>query len=131
MRRLLPALFAAALLVGAIATADEPVATAAATCSGSVTQKIAGTTIRATSISTTKVSCRAGKAVLRRFLSRVGASPKCRTAASAPAPTAGCVVSRYHCVRNRTPDYCATVSGRTVEWRERHVLSGRPPRAAG
>jgi hypothetical protein len=40
----------------------------------------------------------------------------------------GCVVSGYHCFRRRSPDYCATTSGKVVQWRENHVLSGAPPR---
>ena len=29
------------------------------------------------------------------------------------------------------PDYCATMSGKLVQWRESHLLSGTPPRSAG
>jgi hypothetical protein len=46
---------------------------------------------------------------------------------SAAADT-GRVVSGYHCFRRRSPDYCATTSGKVVQWRENHVLSGAPPR---
>ena len=84
--------------------------------------------ILASSIRTTKVSCTDGKAVIRSLLSRVGSSASCRRAADRPPPTTGCVVSGYHCFRKRSPDYCATTSGKVVQWRENHVLSGAPPR---
>jgi hypothetical protein len=84
--------------------------------------------VAASSIRTTKVSCTGGKAVIRSLLSRVGSSASCRRAADRPPPTTGCVVSGYHCFRRRSPDYCATTSGKVVQWRENHVLSGAPPR---
>jgi hypothetical protein len=93
-------------------------------CSGSVKVH----SVLARSIRTTRVSCTAGKALVHRLLSRVEASPSCRRAAERPPPTTGCVVSGYHCFRKRSPDYCATTSGKLVQWRESHVLTGSPPR---
>jgi hypothetical protein len=122
MRRLLLAVACAgALCAPASMAAGVPVSTR---CTGSVKVH----SILARSIRTTKVSCTAGKAVIRSLLSRVGSSPTCRRAADRPAPTSGCIVSGYHCFRQRSPDYCATTSGKVVQWRESHVLSGAPPR---
>jgi hypothetical protein len=93
-------------------------------CVGSVKVR----SILAGSIRTTKVSCTDGKAVIRSLLSRVASSPSCRRAADRPPPSTGCVVSGYHCFRKRSPDYCATTSGKLVQWRESHLVSGKPPR---
>jgi len=93
-------------------------------CTGSIKLNA----VLASSIRTTKVSCTAGKAVIHSLLSRVGSSASCRRAADRPPPTTGCVVSGYHCFRKRRPDYCATTSGKVVQWRESHLLSGAPPR---
>ena len=122
MRPVLLALACAAALCAPASMAEGvPVAKR---CTGSV--KVHA--VLAGSIRTTKVSCTAGKAVIHSLLSRVGSSPSCRHAAERPPPTTGCVVSGYHCFRKRSPDYCATTSGKVVQWRERHLLSGKPPR---
>jgi hypothetical protein len=122
MRRLLLAAACAAALCAPAALAQGvPVAKR---CSGSVKVH----SVLARSIRTTRVSCTAGKALIHRLLSRVEASPWCRRAADRPPPTTGCVVSGYHCFRKRSPDYCATTSGKLVQWRESHVLTGSPPR---
>jgi hypothetical protein len=132
MRRVLLALTCAAALGAPTATtarqaAVVPVATR---CAGSVIVKVKGTSVRASSIRTTKVSCTVGKALIGRLLTKVGSSPACRHAADRPPPTTGCIVTGYHCFRKRSPDYCSTVTGRFVEWRESHLLSGKPPRSA-
>jgi hypothetical protein len=122
MRRLLLAVIcAAALCAPASMAAGVPVSKR---CTGSVKVH----SVLAGSIRVTKVSCTGGKAVIRNLLTRVGSSAACRRAADRPAPTTGCVVSGYHCFRKRSPDYCATTSGKVVQWRENHVLSGAPPR---
>ena len=122
MRRLLLAVTCvAALCAPASMAAGVPVSKR---CTGSVKVH----SVLAGSIRVTKVSCTAGKAVIRNLLTRVGSSAACRRAADRPAPTTGCVVSGYHCFRKRSPDYCATTSGKVVQWRENHVLSGAPPR---
>ena len=122
MRRLLLILACAgALCAPASMAAGVPVSKR---CTGSVKVH----SVLAGSIRVTKVSCTAGKAVIRNLLTRVGSSAACRRAADRPAPTTGCVVSGYHCFRKRSPDYCATTSGKVVQWRENHVLSGAPPR---
>jgi hypothetical protein len=126
VRWVVPALLACTFaLCAPSATAAEPEAAAAARCSGSVSQQIGGSTIRATSIKTRNVSCSTGKRVLRRFLRRAASSNSCRRAANQPPPTRGCVVSGYHCFRKRRPSYCATVSGRIVQWLERRVTRAR------
>jgi hypothetical protein len=128
VRRLLLALACAAALCAPSSTAaGVPVATR---CAGSVTVKVAGTFVRASSFRTTKVSCTVGRAVVSSFLSKAASSPSCRRAANRPPPTTGCVVVGYHCFRKRSPDYCATVTGKLVQWRESHGLSGKPPRSA-
>jgi membrane-bound lytic murein transglycosylase B len=112
MRRLLLALACAAALCAPASMAQGvPVAKR---CSGSVKVH----SFLAGSIRTTKVSCTAGKALIHSLLSRVQTSPSCRRAANRPPPTRGCVVSGYHCFRKRSPDYCATTSGKLVQWRE-------------
>jgi hypothetical protein len=122
MRRLLLAVICAAALCAPAAMAEGvPVAER---CTGSV--KVHSVVAR--SIRTTKVSCTAGKALIRSLLTRVGSSPSCRRAADRPPSATGCVVSGYHCFRKRSPDYCATASGNVVQWRESHVLLGSPPR---
>ena len=122
MRRLfLAAACAAALCAPGSMAQGVPVAKR---CSGSVKVH----SVLAGSIRTTKVSCAAGKALIHRLLSRVQTSRSCRRAADRPPPTTGCVVSGYHCFRKRSPNYCATTSGRLVQWRESHVLTGSPPR---
>jgi hypothetical protein len=122
MRRLLLAVACAAALCAPAALAQGvPVAKR---CSGAVKVH----SVLAGSIRTTKVSCTAGKALIHNLLTRVGSSPACRRAADRPPPTTGCVVSGYHCFRKRSPDYCATTSGKLVQWRESHVLTGAPPR---
>ena len=93
-------------------------------CAGSVKVH----SVLAGSIRTTKVSCTAGKALIHSLLSRVGSSRRAARAADRPPPATGCVVSGYHCFRRRSPDYCATTSGSCVQWRERHLLLGAPPR---
>lgn len=92
---------------------------ASGACSGSITVRIAGKRQTASQIKTLKVSCEAGTRVLRTFLQRAARQPSCRRAARRPAPTPGCMVSGYHCFLGRVPDYCATTSGRDVEWRLR------------
>ena len=99
--------------------AATPRARASSVCAGSITVRIAGKRQTASQIKTDKVSCAAGTRVLRGFLQRAAKQPGCRKAARRPAPTPGCVVSGYHCFLNRVPDYCATTSGREVEWRLR------------
>ena len=122
MRRLLLILACAAALCAPASMAESvPVAKR---CAGSVKVH----SVLAGSIRTTKVSCTAGKALIHSLLSRVGSSPSCRRAADRPPPATGCVVSGYHCFRKRGPDYCATTSGKLVQWRERHLLLGAPPR---
>jgi hypothetical protein len=122
MRRLLLVVgCAAALCAPSSMAAGVPVATR---CSGSV--KVGS--VLAGSIRTTKVSCTKGKAVIRSLLGKAASSSSCRRAANRPPPSTGCVVSGYHCFRKRTPDYCATTSGKLVQWRESHLLSGKPPR---
>jgi hypothetical protein len=132
MRRVLLALTCVAALCAPSATPARqatgvPVATS---CAGSVIVKVKGTSVRAGSIRTTKVSCTAGKALIGRLLTKVGSSPACRSAADRPPPTTGCIVTGYHCFRKRSPDYCSTVTGKFVQWRESHLLSGKPPRSA-
>ena len=129
MRRLLLALVCAAALCAPSSTtarqaAGVPIATP---CSGSVIVKVAGTRIRASSIRTTKVSCTRGRAVIDRLLTKASSTPSCRHAADRPPPTTGCVVVGYHCFRKRSPDYCATVTGKLVQWRENRVVSRSPP----
>jgi hypothetical protein len=121
VRRLLLAVICAAALWAPASMAEGvPVAKR---CMGSV--KVHSVVAR--SIRTTKVSCTAGKALIHSLLSRVGSSASCRRAADRPPPATGCVVSGYHCFRRRSPDYCATTSGKVVQWRESHALSGSPP----
>ena len=128
MRPLLLALVCATVLCAPSATAaGVPVATR---CAGSVIVKVAGISVRASSIRATKVSCTGAKGVVRRLLTKAAASPACLRAADKPPPATGCVVSGYHCFRKRSPEYCATVSGKLVQWRESHLLSGKPPRSA-
>jgi hypothetical protein len=122
MRRLLLAVICVAAL-GAPASMAEGVPVAKR-CTGTVKVH----SLLASSIRTTKLSCTDGKAVIHDLLSRVGSSPSCRRAADRPPPSTGCVVSGYHCFRKRSPDYCATTSGKLVQWREHHVLTGSPPR---
>jgi hypothetical protein len=122
MRRLLLLVgCAVALCAPSSMAAGVPVATR---CSGTV--KVGS--VMAGSIRTTKVTCTKGKTVIRRLLAKATSSSACRRAADRPAPSTGCVVSGYHCFRKRTPDYCATTSGKLVQWRESHLLSGKPPR---
>jgi hypothetical protein len=122
MRRLLLLLgCAVALCAPSSMAAGVPVAKR---CDGSV--KVGATV--AGSIRTTKVSCTKGKSVIRGLLTKAAASSSCRRAADRPPPSTGCLVAGYHCFRKRTPDYCATTSGKLVQWRERHALSGSPPR---
>ena len=92
---------------------------ASGSCSGTITVPIAGKKQTASHIKTMNVSCETGKSVLHSFLRKAAAHSGCRIAAGRPAPTRGCLVSGYHCFLKRTPDYCATVSGREVEWRLR------------
>ena len=120
-RLLLAAMCAAALCAPASMAQGVPVANR---CAGSVKVH----SVLARSIRTTKVSCTAGKAVIRSLLTKVASSRSCRRAADRPPPSPGCVVSGYHCFRKRSPDYCATTSGKLVQWRETHVLLGAPPR---
>jgi hypothetical protein len=124
MRRLLLATVAAAALAAPSSISMAQGVPVAKRCTGSV--KVHSTL--ATSIRTTKVSCTAGKTVIRSLLSRTASSAACRRAADRPPPSTGCVVSGYHCFRKRSPDYCATTSGKLVQWREKHLLSGSPPR---
>jgi hypothetical protein len=100
-----------ALCAPSSTAAGVPVATR---CSGTV--KVGS--VMAGSIRTTKVSCTRGKTVIRTLLAKAASSAACRRAADRPAPSTGCVVSGYHCFRKRTPDYCATTSGKLVQWRE-------------
>jgi hypothetical protein len=128
MRPLLLMLAVAAALCAPSATAaGVPVATP---CAGSVIVKVAGISVRASSIRATKVSCTDARTVVHRLLTKVAASPSCRRAADKPPPATGCVVTGYHCFRKRSPDYCSTVSGKLVQWRESHLLRGKPPRSA-
>ncbi|HET6871024.1 MAG TPA: hypothetical protein VFH80_34250 [Solirubrobacteraceae bacterium] len=106
-------------LAPARVAAKTPRAHASSACSGSITVRIAGKRQTASQIKTLKVSCEAGTRVLRSFLQRAARQLACRKAARRPAPTPGCVVSGYHCFLGRVPDYCATTSGRDVEWRLR------------
>jgi hypothetical protein len=71
-------------------------------------------------------SCTKGKTVVRSLLRKASSSAACRRAADRPPPSTGCVVSGYQCFRKRTPDYSATTSGKLVQWRESHALSGSP-----
>jgi hypothetical protein len=80
--------------------------------------------VRAGSIRATKVSCTGARAVVRRLLTKVSASPACRRAAAKPPPATGCVVTGYHCFRKRSPEYCATVTGKLVQWRESRLVRG-------
>ena len=121
MRRLLLAVACVAAL-GAPASMAEGVPVAKR-CMGSVKVH----SVLAGSIRATKVSCTAGRAVIRSLLTRVASSPACRRAANRSPPSTGCVVSGYHCFRKRSPDYCATTSGKVVQWLESHALSGSPP----
>jgi hypothetical protein len=132
MRPLLLALACAVALCApastdAVQARGVPVSTR---CAGTVTVTVAGTLVRAGSIRTTKVSCTVGRAVIGSLLSRVASSRSCRRAANKPPPATGCVVVGYHCFRKRSPNYCASVSGKLVQWRESHGLSGTPPRGA-
>ena len=122
MRRLLLALACVAALCAPAALAEG--VPASKRCSGSLKVH----SVLAGSIRTTKVSCTAGKTVIRRLLTRAASNSSCRRAADRPPPSTGCVVSGYHCFRKRSPDYCATTSGKLVQWRENHLLSGDPPR---
>jgi hypothetical protein len=106
-------------VVSARAALATPRAQASSVCHRSITVRIAGRRQTASQIKTLKVSCGVGTRVVRRFLQRAAKQPGCRKAARRPAPTPGCVVSGYHCFLDRTPDYCATTSGREVEWRLR------------
>ena len=132
MRPLLLALACAiALCAPSSTSAGQAVGVPAATrCAGSVVAKVKGTFIRASSIRTTKVSCTAGKELIGSLLTKVGSSPSCRRAADRPPPTTGCLVTGYHCFRKRSPNYCSTVTGKLVQWRESHGLAGTPPRSA-
>jgi hypothetical protein len=113
------ALLCLVAVVPATLALAAPRAHASGSCSGSITVRLAGKKQTARQIKTMKVSCAAGKRVLHSFLQRAASHSGCRKAAGKPPPTTGCVVSGYHCFLNRTPDYCATVSGREVEWRLR------------
>jgi hypothetical protein len=103
-------------VVPARVAAAAPRAHASSVCSQSITVRIGGKRQTASRIKTLKVSCQVGTGVARSFLQRAARQPSCRKAAGQPAPTPGCVVSGYHCFLKRSPDYCATVSGREVEW---------------
>jgi hypothetical protein len=92
-----------------------------ASCSGSITQKLAGKAQRASSIKTHGISCKKGKAVLKSFLHKAATKSSCRKAAGKPAPSKGCTASGYHCFLKRRPDYCASTSGNDVEWKLRAV----------
>jgi len=121
------ALVLGVLSLVAVASARVAVATprahASSVCPGSITVRAAGKRQTASQIKTLKVSCAVGTRVLRRFLQRAARQPGCRRAARRPAPTPGCVVSGYHCFLNRVPDYCATTTGRDVEWRLRSAAT--------
>jgi hypothetical protein len=106
-------------LAPARVAAATPRAHVSSACAGSITVRIAGKRQTASHIKTLKVSCEVGTRVLRSFLQRAATQSGCRKAARRPAPTPGCVVSGYHCFLGRVPDYCATTSGRDVEWRLR------------
>lgn len=112
-------LLSLAAVASARVASATPRAHASSVCPGSITVRIAGKRQTASQIKTDKVSCAAGTRVLRSFLLRAAGRPGCRKAARKPAPTPGCVVSGYHCFLARVPDYCATVTGRVVEWRLR------------
>ncbi len=119
----------AALAVPSLAAAHRDAGVPTSTkCSGSITSSLAGKLVRAGSIRVTKVSCTAGKDVLRAFMKRAASSASCRGAANKPAPATGCIVSGYHCFRKRDPDYCTTLSGKLVQWHETHGVAGKPPR---
>jgi hypothetical protein len=133
MRRLALALAcAAALCAPSSTTAGQAAGVAAETrCAGTVTVTVVGKRVRASSIKTTKVSCTVGRALIGSFLTKVDSSRACRRAAGKAPPTKGCMVVSYHCFRNKpSASYCATVSGKLVQWRERKLLSGSPPRSA-
>jgi hypothetical protein len=114
-------LFALVVVAPGGVAAATPRAGVSSACSGSVTVRIAGKRQRASKIKTVKVSCEAGTRVLRGFLQRASRQSRCRRAARQSAPTPGCLVSGYHCFLNRVPDYCATTSGRVVQWTLRPV----------
>jgi hypothetical protein len=109
----------ATLVAAAPGARADAHAHASGSCSGTITVQIAGKEQTASHIKTMNVSCETGKSVLHSFLRKAAAHSGCRIAAGRPAPTRGCLVSGYHCFLKRTPDYCATVSGREVEWRLR------------
>jgi hypothetical protein len=92
-------------------------ATAAARCSGTLTEEVAGATLRVRSIRTTNMSCTSGKKLIRRFLRKADRDGRCRRASVRPPPTNGCAVGSFHCWRN-TAKYCAR-RGQDVSWRDR------------
>jgi hypothetical protein len=100
-----------------------PHARSSASCSGSITQKIGSKTQRAGSIKTHGISCKKGKSVVKSFLHKAATKSSCLKAAKKPAPTSGCKVSGYHCFLGRKRDYCATVSGKEVDFKLRVVKS--------
>jgi hypothetical protein len=125
MRRLALALAcAAALCAPSSTTAGQAAGVATETrCAGTVTVTVVGKRVRASSIKTTKVSCTVGRALIASFLTKVDSSRACRRAAGKAPPTKGCMVVSYHCFRNKpSASYCATVSGKLVQWRERKLL---------
>jgi len=114
--RLMPLIVAFALVAGP-ASADAPIANAAANCGGTVTGSIDGNQVRARSIATRNTSCRAGKNVIRRFLSKANRKPSCNRRSKRPPPTSGCGIGSFNCFR-RDSTYCASPSAREISWRE-------------
>jgi hypothetical protein len=124
MRRAFLALACAGALCAPSSTSAGQVVgvTAETRCAGTVTVTVAGKRVRASSIRTTKVSCTVGRGLIGSFLTKARSSPSCRRAAGRAPPTKGCVVVGYHCFRNKpSASYCATVSGKLVQWRERQL----------
>jgi hypothetical protein len=129
MRRLVLALVcAAALCAPSSTTAGQAGVLTETRCVGTVTVTVAQKRVRASSIRTSRVSCAVGRALIRSFLTKATSHPSCRRAADKPPPTRGCVVLGFHCFRKRSASYCTTVSGKLVQWRERHLLAATPRR---
>jgi hypothetical protein len=114
----------AAVLASVVAVAASPaaggkgpVATPAAhRCPGPLVEEVRGTTWRVRSIRATAMSCNDAARLIRRFLRKADAEPKCYRASKRPPPTRGCAVGRFHCWRAYAK-YCAR-RGHDVSWRE-------------
>jgi hypothetical protein len=114
MRLVLASLALLALAATAVPASGR--GAAPARCSGHVTRTVDGETVRARSIRTSAMTCRAGKRLIRSFLRKANAQARCRRASERTPPTPGCAVRRFHCWRG-VATYCAR-RGHDVSWSE-------------